>query len=70
MTRDALDAELEIREAHCKKLEALIQLKERRLEALATPAPPATLTPRIRRRPILRRRRRCAGARRRSSRSR
>ena len=34
MTRDALDAELEIREAHCKKLEALIQLKERRLEAL------------------------------------
>ena len=30
----ALDAELEIREAHCKKLEALIQLKERRLEAL------------------------------------
>ena len=34
MTRDALNAVLEMREAHCKKLEALIQLKERRLEAL------------------------------------
>ena len=34
MSRGSLDAELEIREAHCKKLEALIQLKERRLEAL------------------------------------